>query len=74
MEMVWESQFPIAWHKRMKEESIFSMECRVHEYCPREEANKNLFLRFLTGPFSSESSQGNPDQSSLNDQEERVFF
>lgn len=52
------------------------MEHRVHEYRPKEEANKNLFLRFPTVHSSSEitSSQGHTDQNSLTENEERVFF
>lgn len=45
------------------------MLCRVHEYHPKEETNKNLFLRFLTEHFflESTSSQGHTDQNSLTD-------
>lgn len=68
--MIGENQFPIAQHSQMKEWSIFATQCGVHEYCPREEADKNLFVRVLTVHFSSESSQSNPDRNSLTDNEE----
>lgn len=52
------------------------MAYRVHEYHPKEEANKNLFLRFLTEHFflESTSSQGHRDQNSLTDNEDSFLL
>lgn len=49
---------------------------RVHEYRPKEEANKNLFLRFLTEHFflESTSSQGHNDENSLTDNKDSFLL